>query len=66
MTEIPKTLPRFLWHYCKRAKYRLFSLVAIVLLWGSTVSLNPYALKLFIDGIGKNQSLTFQLFFSFF
>jgi ATP-binding cassette subfamily B protein len=53
MTDIPKTLPRFLWHYCKRAKPSLFSLIALVLIWASTVSLNPYALKLFIDGMGK-------------
>ena len=53
MKEIPTTLPKFLWHYCKRSKLSLFSLVALVLIWASTVSLNPYALKLFIDGIGK-------------
>ena len=53
MKDIPTTLPKFLWYYCKRAKLSLFSLIALVLIWASTVSLNPYALKLFIDGMGR-------------
>jgi ATP-binding cassette subfamily B protein len=52
MKHIPTTLPKFIWYYCKRAKPSLFSLVTLVLIWASTVSLNPYALKLFIDGMG--------------
>lgn len=56
MENIPTTLPKFLWHYCKRDKLSLFSLVALVLFWASTVSLNPYAIKLFIDGMGKINS----------
>lgn len=56
MNDIPTTLPKFFWHYCKRAKLGLFSLIAFVLIWSSTVSLNPYALKLFIDGMGRIDS----------
>lgn len=53
MKDIPTTLPKFLWHYCRRVKSHLFSLIILVLIWSCTVSLNPYALKLFIDGMGK-------------
>ncbi len=53
MNDIPVTLPKFLWHYSKKYKASLLSLVALVLIWSSTVSLNPYALKLLIDGMGK-------------
>jgi ATP-binding cassette, subfamily B, bacterial len=53
MKEIPTTLPKFLWHYCKRTKLSLFSLITFVLIWASTVSLNPYALKLFIDEMSR-------------
>ncbi len=67
MKDIPATLPKFLWYYCKRAKLSLFSLIALVLIWASTVSLNPYALKLFIDGMGRidleNGSLIHYLWF---
>jgi len=67
MKDIPRTLPKFLWYYFKRAKLGLFSLIALVLIWGSTVSLNPYALKLFIDGMSKidseNENLIHCLWF---
>ncbi len=53
MKDIPTTLPKFLWHYCKRTKPGLFTLTALVLIWASTVSLNPYAIKLFIDAMSR-------------
>lgn len=56
MKDIPTALPKFLWHYCKRDKLSLFSLIALVFVWASTVSLNPYAIKLFIDGMGRIDS----------
>lgn len=67
MNDIPATLPKFLWHYYKRAKLGLLSLIALVLIWASTVSLNPYALKLFIDKMSaanlENGNLIHALWF---
>src|SRR5579863_269381 len=63
--NIPTTLPKFLWHYCKRVKLGICSLIVLVLLWSSTVSLNPYALKLFVDGMSEtgNENLIHSLWY---
>lgn len=65
VNSIPTTLPKFLWHYCKRVKLGICSLIVLVLLWSSTVSLNPYALKLFVDGMGEtgNENLIHSLWY---
>ncbi len=68
MNDIPNHLAKFLWYYCKRHRISIFSLIALVLFWASTVSLNPYAIKLFIDEMGRvnteNANLIHQLQFS--
>jgi len=58
-TLMPRTLPRFLWHFCKRYPFSLCGLIVVALYWAITISLSPYALKLLIDGMnveGTNHS----------
>lgn len=47
---LPNTVPKFLWHFAKRQKLRLFGFVLVAIYWSSNMSLTPYAMKMIIDG----------------
>ncbi len=62
MNVIPKTLPKFLWHFAKKFKLNLLGLCFVALVWASNISLTPYAMKLIIDGVSntKDQEALFH------
>lgn len=56
MDSIPKTFSKYLWHYCRQYQVYLFGLVMMTIFWALSVSLNPYAMKLIIDNMGRMDS----------
>lgn len=60
---MPKTLPRFLWHYSKRYPFSLIGLIAVAIVWAAYISVSPYAMKLIIDAVsdaGDDAHLLFE------
>lgn len=53
MSLIPNTFIKFLWYFAKKYKLCLFGFIMIEIIWASTLSLIPYALKLIIDRVSS-------------
>lgn len=53
-TQLPSTLPQFVWRYLKNRKLYLAGFVLIAIIWAIEMSLSPYLLKLIIDGVVNN------------
>lgn len=62
MAKIPKTLPSFLWHYCKRYKAPLFGQLFVSFLYGLYISLSPYILKVIIDTVIEAENKSSSIF----
>lgn len=61
MVTMPGSLPKFLWYFASRHRYKLFGLVLVVSYWAAYVSLSPYALKLLIDSVAETKDDPTQL-----
>jgi len=49
MKPLPKSLPKFLWHFSKRHIIYLLILITISIYAAVSISLNPYVLKVLVD-----------------
>lgn len=57
-TQLPTTLPQFIWKYLKNRKLYLAGFIFIAIIWAIEMSLSPYLLKLIIDGVVRNPQNT--------
>lgn len=62
MGKLPKTLPKFLWHYVKRYKVGIIGQLLVAVFYGLYVSLNPYLLKVIIDTVIDAESHALNLY----
>lgn len=62
---LPKTLFAFLWHFVRPYRLTFFGMLFAVFLYAILTSVNPYLMKLIIDGViaheGKSESLFYAL-----
>ena len=52
-SAIPKTLPKFLWHFSKKYKFNLLGMISTAFFWGCFLSLNAYTIKTIIDRVSE-------------
>jgi len=50
MEPLPKQLPRFFWYFIKPYKLHVAGLILVAFLWALYISIQPYILKLLING----------------
>jgi ATP-binding cassette subfamily B protein len=50
-TDLPKTLPAYVWHYLKNHPWALVGFMVTALIWALEMSLSPYFLKQIIDTV---------------
>ena len=59
---LPKTLFKFLWHFIRPYRFTFSGMIFAVFLYAILTSVNPYLMKLIIDGVISHESSKESLF----